>query len=51
MIIYYEKQGSVDKVILDGDQFKILRNMARRVQPLTDQERGMLVDLGNEEDE
>lgn len=50
-MIIYSKQGDVEKVVLDGEEFKILKRMANRVQPLNDQERDMLIDLGNEEDE
>ncbi|AFC21291.1 hypothetical protein GAP31_109 [Cronobacter phage vB_CsaM_GAP31] len=51
MIIHSNQEVGVYKVVMSGEEFLILRDMARRVQPINDQEREMLVDLGNEEDE
>lgn len=51
MIIYSDKGVGETKVVMSGEEFRILRSMVRRVQPLTAQERDMLVDLGNDEEE
>lgn len=51
MILYSKKESGLHKVIMSGEEFKILRDMAKRVQPKNDQEREMLLDLWNEEDE
>ncbi len=51
MILYSKKESGLHKVIMSGEEFKILRDMAKRVQPRNDQEREMLLDLWNEEDE
>lgn len=51
MILYSNKERGLYGVSMTGEEFKILRDMATRVQPKNDQERDMLLDLGNEEDE
>ncbi len=51
MILYSKKESGLHKVTMSGEEFKILRDMAKRVQPRNDQEREMLIDLWNEEDE
>lgn len=51
MIMHSREEEGLYEVVMSGDEFKILRCMAFRVKPRNDQERDMLLDLGNEEDE